>query len=567
MEISMKSPLAILLCFSLSLHMGVEGAPNGTESREEETWRLQQPGPEVEQPVTVESLKEQLKTAIETMQSTMAIAGDCVNRLGEERNKMREKYSYIGILYLFYLHQEILTNRHLMKELLNVSQMVCHFVPAPDLSPTPLPAKPCNDPPPGLSKMIRGVDVTKLDLFPLDFSKDDGFRKPIVDFTCDKGATVSINEKNYDIPEQVSSVTRIPGGSVLSGVQIFKSHRDVKRSMAVEAGAELTLETFGFSSSSSYQHMQNTIMNTSRYIEEVSSFDSAVQADLSLEEELNLGKSAKSFVDKLLPANFTDDPGPYEKFIATFGTHYFQNGKFGGVIKLIMETKSEYFDQKTDEQIKAEAQTSYSDLTIKIGYKDSIVKIDKKFEEMTTKHARYYGGNTNLLASDGMQIWQPTVLSDPWLFSGKLSPISNLIREERKRTSMEQAVTNHVLHAYLGELARIVQAINLGCNSRKKCVGIFGTLTIFDILTRDSLETLTARITALQGQRLLDKTEVEGLGKEVETIRAYEGILSHRLDEDPYLLLTSRTFPRPKIAFGIENLPRDIEYEGKIRRK
>ncbi|CAG0906331.1 unnamed protein product [Darwinula stevensoni] len=120
----MKSLLAFLLCFSPFLYMEVDGAPNGTESREEETTKLQQQIPQVEPPsnVTAESLKEKLKTAKETMQNMMAIAEDWVNRLGEKEERNETHENDTGIDFRSDLHREILTNRELMKELLNVSQ-------------------------------------------------------------------------------------------------------------------------------------------------------------------------------------------------------------------------------------------------------------------------------------------------------------------------------------------------------------------------------------------------------------------------------------------------------------
>lgn len=78
---------------------------------------------------------------------------------------------------------------------------------------------------------------------------------------------------------------------------------------------------------------------------------------------------------------------------------------------------------------------------------------------------RYYGGSTNLLTSGGIAAWQPTVAENPWLFSGELVPISNLISDITKRRSMEHAVLNHRYRAMLREDEQFLKA-NLSTTSK-----------------------------------------------------------------------------------------------------
>ena len=69
----------------------------------------------------------------------------------------------------------------------------------------------CSNVMPGLNRLRRGVDVAKLDLFSLQpMSADDGFRKPIVDFTCSEGKQINVRTpggdlRSYDLPDQVHS--------------------------------------------------------------------------------------------------------------------------------------------------------------------------------------------------------------------------------------------------------------------------------------------------------------------------------------------------------------------------
>ena len=51
----------------------------------------------------------------------------------------------------------------------------------------------CSRLPSGLGRLRNGVDVTKLDLLPLDQRVDNGFRTPIIDFTCAQKKTIDIS--------------------------------------------------------------------------------------------------------------------------------------------------------------------------------------------------------------------------------------------------------------------------------------------------------------------------------------------------------------------------------------
>ena len=46
---------------------------------------------------------------------------------------------------------------------------------------------------PGLKQLMRGVDVTTLDLLPMEFSGSHGYKKPLFEFSCDEGKKFSIN--------------------------------------------------------------------------------------------------------------------------------------------------------------------------------------------------------------------------------------------------------------------------------------------------------------------------------------------------------------------------------------
>ncbi len=57
-----------------------------------------------------------------------------------------------------------------------------------------------------------------------------------------------------------------------------------------------------------------------------------------------------------------------------------------------------------------------------------------------------------------MNAWQSTIDKDPWLFSGDLVPIYQLITDSTKKASMERAVTNYLNKALLKEYERLLFA-------------------------------------------------------------------------------------------------------------
>ena len=60
--------------------------------------------------------------------------------------------------------------------------------------------------------MAMGVDVTKIDLQPLDFMEPDVFACRIIDFTCDEGKVWKnpYTDTIYEVPDQITSIASIP---------------------------------------------------------------------------------------------------------------------------------------------------------------------------------------------------------------------------------------------------------------------------------------------------------------------------------------------------------------------
>ncbi|VDI18488.1 Hypothetical predicted protein [Mytilus galloprovincialis] len=322
------------------------------------------------------------------------------------------------------------------------------------LSPGVLRSIPCTNVPPFLYRLRDGVDLTKLDLLPLDVSGNDGFRYPVIDFTCNHQKRKELNGKTYNIPDQIWNIVNIPNGLLDTYVEIHKNSHSFKKSMS--ARVDVGLFKGLFSSSVTYTKMQQYFQKASKYVEDLTSQTAGYKINMIPEWGLEFGRVAKMYIDRLLPETLNDKSiKKYMKFIDTFGTHYFNHGRFGGILRLLLATDASYFEKKTEKRITLEAKSLFKKI-LKIGGKSttSTKIIDTKFTNSTRNHVRYYGGKTNLLAAGGISTWIPTVLDNPWLYGGGMREISDLIVNDNKRQSMKRAVQIYTDKAYLHELLK-----------------------------------------------------------------------------------------------------------------
>ncbi|RUS72664.1 hypothetical protein EGW08_019573 [Elysia chlorotica] len=361
----------------------------------------------------------------------------------------------------------------------------------------------CHNTPPGVLKMVKGVDITTLDLVPLAFTSDDGFKSPVLNFTCNLGRVYINGQQEYQKPDQVWQMTNTPGGWLTSEVQLYKTSRDVRTSMTRDVGGQGTIWKFSFSGSRSYSRMQNTVTNSSKYISDVSSYHSSTEVDLMPDWLLQLNWIAKTYVERFLAGHtYETNPQAYQGFIDQFGTHYFTTAKFGGLIRSVYETGSSYFSSHTEGQAKINAKASFLKLlSVHGGSVTGSTTVDTQFTSMSTETVRYYGGSTNLLSSDGITTWQPTVDENPWLFSGELKPISDLVSNASQRAGLGEAVRQHVLRAYLVELKRLLATV---------------TSKLGRSAVTDGLATRLDAMEALDLGRLVEE-DVERLDEDIES--------------------------------------------------
>lgn len=169
-------------------------------------------------------------------------------------------------------------------------------------------------------------------------------------------------------------------------------------------------------------------------------------------------KLNSQFIDMLerLPATYEAAPEKYEQFLDTFGTHFFESAKFGGYLCLNMDIANNYFYATAKGEIHSNMQLNL--LAIAGGYMNSSANaslISEKFKNNTRKRFYRYGGGFNtgeVENHENMRNWHNTVLHDPWLFGGKLSPIESLITNETLQQEMKKAVSFKRARVFVNDL-------------------------------------------------------------------------------------------------------------------
>jgi hypothetical protein len=110
----------------------------------------------------------------------------------------------------------------------------------------------CQRLPPQLERLIRGIDITELDLIPTELTHANGFNHPIMEFTCNnvrKWSNPSDPSILYDVPDQVETINSLPGGILDFKSHLYKNHEDVKKMMSVNVGLGYTPGFFSVSGS------------------------------------------------------------------------------------------------------------------------------------------------------------------------------------------------------------------------------------------------------------------------------------------------------------------------------
>ncbi|XP_054155407.1 perivitellin-2 67 kDa subunit-like [Oppia nitens] len=255
------------------------------------------------------------------------------------------------------------------------------------------------------------------------------------------------------MPDQIEIINSLPGGLLDAKLRKYRDYEEIKKSMANDAGVDLLNGMF--SASYNYRRQQHTITNLSKFTAEIYGHFSSHEADLFPYWELSSSKSMTSFVEKFLPNNYETNPTAFRQFINQFGTHFMAKAYYGGVFKVNYVFANELTNKLSDNEIKIDAHATFLNaLKLNGGTTGSLVEISQKFRQFTEFSELYYGGSTNLISPGQWLQWSQTVPNNPWLFSGKLEPITNLMPMGPKRDGLIKAIGIYLDRTYLDDLSR-----------------------------------------------------------------------------------------------------------------
>ena len=310
----------------------------------------------------------------------------------------------------------------------------------------------CDNLPPGFDRMTLGVDITSLEFEPLEINKPDGFRGRVIEFTCDemKHWKSPYTNISYQMPDQIWSIVTKPGSLNEVDIAVYKNVLEIKTEKVFRAKVEVY---FGlFSKSSTYKKIFYEIIERNNVITEAETFVSTIGAYFAPPEILGLSEEMQVMVD-LLPEQFEENPTPYYEFISYFGTHYISIADFGGYIKQMFSTSSNFISSNKEAALSIEAEISFDKyISAAGGYGGGATINSKEYLSQTDITTTYHGGDTSLIDEKNIPGWKKSIPYNPWLYSGNLVPISKLIKDVNKSASMERAYHVHAAKAYLEEL-------------------------------------------------------------------------------------------------------------------
>jgi len=295
----------------------------------------------------------------------------------------------------------------------------------------------------------RGVDGARLDLISLDQGEDDGYRSPVVYYTCKEGKKTKIGKtgkKIYDEPDQIGNVAEINAGFSSNKADVMKTRSDVSKFMSVNAGIGVPGL---FQLSPSYSKMTAMVTEKKKSLASSEQVVTAFAASMIPFISLQITPHLENYIEERLKNTFEEDPDPYRTFINVWGTHFFHKANFGGLIRVLMEMDSSFAEKKTQHAIGVQASGIIKGIQLSAGFKSESKSMTSDFQKHTSVTKRILGGDYSVFLKEGFNAWQTTVAESPWLYKGKLMSVHLLIKDAKKRKEMLKAIDEHMMKAQL----------------------------------------------------------------------------------------------------------------------
>ena len=263
----------------------------------------------------------------------------------------------------------------------------------------------------------------------------------------------------------MNTVQSISRGGCSESSSIYQSSEDVYDRFALSVGLEASyLNQFSFSASSSYSTMTKSLTTKDTFYSEASCSYTHVDAQLKPREALSLDQYAQNLVDMITEglSDNTDEwsDQPQWRFIQMYGTHYFQRAALGGTYQMTYEIEKSFFSEHTKEDldvaVSAQANWGTGSAGVSVDMAQESEEMLEQFSSQSDRTERYFGGSIDLQEQpEKGRNWQESTYRHPWVISGEVKPIYNLIKDENKRNLMEEAVKQYILHTYVNSAVEL----------------------------------------------------------------------------------------------------------------
>lgn len=307
----------------------------------------------------------------------------------------------------------------------------------------------CTNLMPGLDLMLKGVDVTEIDMLPNDLQANDlfGYRQPVLEYTCNENASVFIEGTRYQRPDQIWHIENNPAGEIVSEVMIETDTQEIISNFNAGLDASGSYQGISLGFSASLKKTIKDRLHKSYIATETGAFKSATTVFLLPNWGLQIHREAQLDINRTLIDKHSK--ADYMQFIRKFGTHFFSMGKMGGYLKYITRLKSKKHATLKDMKVKLGTSVGFMDA---VGFSFATTAQETEMNSIFTREwkrsIKFYGGNTKLINEKvGISEWQSTVSKNPWLISGDLTPIYEIIKDKTTRSIMKNYVDQYVLKA------------------------------------------------------------------------------------------------------------------------
>lgn len=314
----------------------------------------------------------------------------------------------------------------------------------------------CQNVIPGIDIINHGVDITKWDLFPHNYSTYQGLRTSIFEFSCDNDnywAYPNNGKQNRSLPDQIEYIQYIVCDIHNPNTINYYSLEQIKNELATNLHVA-DQGTFGFLSSSVlYHNLVKAIVESDQTVFVTESCVSKLNLKLNRSNATRFNQKFSKFIKTLGSSKYEDMPQMYDSFVQTFGTHFLEEATIGGSLNLQTAVDNEYFFKNSFKTVVNMVRKQFMSYI-----NQSNIVLDNNFMSYIHNYFTYYGGEN--IDLNNVQIWIENIKQKPSLLSGKLRPIYDLIDDAKTKREVQKAVKIKLSRSHLNEIKLLLPMIS-----------------------------------------------------------------------------------------------------------